>query len=164
MGCLNKIKPASKDFLSESLQNMKIKNLTLFTNDLEAQKYFFGDTLGIEIVESTANQFSLNIGWTELTFKKSDTLGKYHYCFLIPSNAFDLALQWFKERVPILKIDEGLTYFFKDWNAKSFYFYDGDGSLAECIVRYDLKNAVDSEFKVSDLLCVNEMGLSLIHI
>ena len=136
---------------------MKIKSITLLAKDLEAQKSFYRDTLGIDLVEESSYAFTIRIGWSTLTFRKSNEKYIYHYCFLIPSNKLDEALEWFGARLDILPIEEKYNYFFKNWNAKSFYFYDGDGHVAECIVRYDLDNPSPLPFGVSDLLCVNEI-------
>lgn len=131
----------------------------MFSNDLQSQKAFYHETLGFDVLMETDDRFSLKVGWTILTFKKSNRKHLYHYCFLIPSNQQEEAIHWFSSKMDIIPIEDGLTYFFESWNAKSFYFYDGNGNLAECIVRYDLKNNLDSPFSHNNLLCVNEIGM-----
>ncbi|WP_405207261.1 VOC family protein [Aquimarina sp. LLG6339-5] len=139
---------------------MKIQKLKLYTNKLDLEKQFYSETLGFEILESTVNQFTLKIGWSELTFEKSENDYKYHYCFLIPSNKLNQAMEWMEKRVPILDLENGRkTQRFESWNADSFYFYDASGNIAEFIVRHELKNATDSDFKISDVLCINEIGM-----
>ncbi|WP_299184756.1 glyoxalase [uncultured Aquimarina sp.] len=139
---------------------MKIQKLKLYTNKLVLEKQFYSETLGFEILESTVNHFTLKIGWSELTFEKSEKDYKYHYCFLIPSNKLNQAIEWMEKRVPILDLENGRkTQRFESWNADSFYFYDASGNIAEFIVRHELKNAIESDFKISDVLCVNEIGI-----
>lgn len=137
---------------------MRIKTLTLYSNDLESQKSFYQHTLGFNLAEETNDFFSVDIGWTKLTFKKSDETHHYHYCFLIPANKLDETYKWFEGRMDIIKNSETSIFSFEDWNARSFYFYDGNRNLAECIVRYDLTFESGGDFTINDLLCINEIG------
>ncbi len=50
---------------------MRIKALTLFSNDLESQKSFYHDILGFELLKESYEGFLLLVGWSTLTFKKS---------------------------------------------------------------------------------------------
>ena len=144
---------------------MKIKKLKLYTKRLELEKEFYSKTLGFEVIENNSNSFTLKVGWSELTFEKSEKDYKYHYCFLIPRNKLSEALDWMENRIQIIEIEKGKKIqWFEDWNANSFYFYDASGNIAEFIVRHDLENESDSEFKVSDILCLNEIGLPVSNI
>jgi len=144
---------------------MKIKEITLFTNKLLKQKYFFKHTLGLPYLTEKESEFSVNIGWTILTFRYNPQDYKYHYCFLIPSNKLDESISWLKERLDIIKIDGAqIIQNFKSWNASSGYFYDGVGNLAEFIVRYDLKNGCKKAFDFSQVLCVNEIGMPISNV
>jgi hypothetical protein len=69
------------------------------------------------------------------------------------------ALKWFEKRIPIISIDNKKSVHFENWNADSFYFYDGSGNLAECIVRRDLNHHNDHVFNASAILGINEIGL-----
>lgn len=139
---------------------MKIKHLILHTNRLSEQKHFYQDILGCDKQEDSENAFSVQIGWTTFEFRASAEAHLYHYCFLIPSNKLEEALEWIEAKVDIIDTgsNEKIT-FFDTWNAHSFYFYDGAGNIAECIVRHDLDNTSTSAFQLSDLLCVNEIGM-----
>ena len=139
---------------------MKIRKLKLYTNKLELEKIFYSQTLGFEITESNSNYFTLRIGWSELTFEKTEKEYKYHYCFLIPSNKLEQAMEWMEKRVRIVDIENGRkTQRFESWNADSFYFFDASGNIAEFIVRHDLNNETNTDFSISDVLCVNEIGM-----
>ncbi|AWV97050.1 VOC family protein [Arcticibacterium luteifluviistationis] len=139
---------------------MKIRKLKLFTNKLDSEKAFYAETLGFEIIKKNSNSFTLKIGWSELTFEQSQKEYRYHYCFLIPSNKLEQALEWMEKRVPIIDIEKGKkTQRFESWNADSFYFYDASGNLAEFIVRHELENESKSDFDISHVLCVNEIGM-----
>ncbi|WP_338792127.1 hypothetical protein [Bernardetia sp. MNP-M8] len=140
---------------------MKIKEITLFTNQLTEQLYFYKKTLGFEISKTSIRNFTLQIGFTKITFEASEQKHIYHYCFLIPSNQLEAAIKWLSSRLDIIKIeDKRIIQRFESWNADSIYFYDGAGNIAEFIVRYDLKNeTAKKEFDLSQILCVNEIGM-----
>ncbi len=139
---------------------MKIKQLKLFTNQLEAELKFYSETLGFKIIEKKANSFSVKIGWSNLSFEQSEKTHLYHYCLLIPANKLDQALEWMEKRTDIIDIENGRkTQRFETWNADSFYFYDASGNIAEFIVRYDLKNNDAADFDISKVLGVNEIGM-----
>ena len=139
---------------------MKIRSLSLFTNCLELEKTFYSETLGFKMLKKTDNSFTLKIGWSKLTFLKSNKAHKYHYCFLIPSNKLLEAMAWMENRTTVLDIENSRKIQrFESWNADSFYFYDASGNVAEFIVRPDLENQSDTPFSIEDVICVNEIGL-----
>ncbi len=140
---------------------MKIRALTLFTNKLEEEKEFYTQKIGFNLLKEAKNQFTIIVGWTELTFVSSKLAYTYHYCFLIPSNKLVEAVAWLEKRTNIIPITSNKkTNKFKDWNAESIYFYDASGNVVECIVRYDLDNDTGQSFGVDQLLCINEIGLA----
>ncbi|MFI0430852.1 VOC family protein [Mariniflexile sp. HMF6888] len=144
---------------------MKFKKLKLYTNKLESELKFYSETLGFELLEQKSNSFSVKVGWSELSFEKSEKEYKYHYCFLIPANKLYEALEWMEKRTEIVTIENGRkTQNFESWNADSFYFYDTSGNIAEFIARYDLKNNDNSDFDISKVLGINEIGMPTANI
>ena len=144
---------------------MKIRKLYLYTNQLEIQFEFFTQTLGCSYQRQEEGVFTVKIGWTQLTFISSGQSYTYHYCFLIPSNKLEEAMDWFGRRVDYIQIgNKRFTQYFESWNAESFYFYDKAGNVAECIVHYDLENVSFSTFEPSQLIGVNEIGMPVLDI
>lgn len=138
---------------------MRIKELKLYTNLLKEEKEFYSKTLGCQLVEETKSSFTVQIGWSKLSFASSNKSHLYHYCFLIPSNQLQEAMNWMSTRVDILELSTDTKFVkFDSWNAESFYFYDVSGNIAEFIVRYDLKNESSAPFTIENLLSVNEIG------
>jgi len=138
---------------------MRIKNLKLFTNQLESELKFYTQTLGFTLIAQRKNSFSIKAGWTKLEFEEAKIKHNYHYCFLIPSTLLAQALEWMESRVNIIKIEDNRkTQGFAAWNAESFYFFDGSGNLAEFIVHYDLISTENS-FDLSKVLGVCEIGM-----
>ncbi len=140
---------------------MKIREITLFTNQLKEQLHFYKNTLGFRMIHESDKKFTFQAGFTKMTFEFSEQKHVYHYCFLIPSNQLLAAIKWLNPKLDIIKIEEErIIQNFEDWNADSIYFYDGAGNIAEFIVRHDLKNETKNEsFDLSQVLCLNEIGM-----
>ncbi len=140
---------------------MKIRQLTLFTNKLKEEKEFYTKKIGFNLLKQGKSQFTIRVGWSQLTFVSSSEAHNYHYCFLIPSNKLNEAVAWLEKRTSIIPISSNKkTNKFENWNAESVYFYDASGNIVEFIVRYDLDNTTDQKFNTDQLLCVNEIGLA----
>lgn len=144
---------------------MRIRELQLFTTNLEKTKSFYTDILAFQLIDETSNQFSLQIGWTRLTFVQSKKEHIYHFSFLVDKSLFENAFEWMKNRVEILqtKNDEQIA-FFENWNAKSFYFYDGGNNLVELITHQNIDYKSTEEFTEHSILGVSEIGLPTLDI
>ena len=144
---------------------MKIRELQLFTTNLEKTKSFYTDILSFQLIKKTSNQFSIQIGWTTLTFVQSEEEHIYHFSFLVDKSIFENAFEWMKNRVEILQTkNEEQIAFFENWNARSFYFYDGGNNLAEIITHYNLDYQSDAEFDQNSILGISEIGLPTLDI
>ena len=137
---------------------MRIKELTLYTNKIQTQKQFHKSVFGVDFLEETEELFSFQVGWTKLTFKQSNEPHIYHYCYLIPSNKLESAIEWLHGKVDLIETDGRVIHDHFHWNAKAIYFYDGGSNIGEFIVRYDIDNTTKDNFSYDDILCVNEMG------
>lgn len=144
---------------------MRIKEFKIYSANIKSQKSFFVDLLGFELVYENQVLFTVKIGWSLMTFIQSDNELEYHYCFLIPSNKLNEALNWIEKRTNIIEIKPNKKIqYFESWNAYSFYFYDADGNIAEFIIRNDLKNDSTKIFSINDVYCINEIGVPTIDI
>jgi len=138
---------------------MKIKELILFTNNLDQQIDFYSTILELPIVNSTPESTSIKIGESILTFQYKRNAVPYHFAFNIPSNNEKQALYWLKERVDVLTFDEKEIIDFSNWNAKAIYFYDFDKNIVEFISRKNLNINSDLKFSFKSILNISEMGL-----
>lgn len=139
---------------------MKFKEITLYTNQLENEINFYNKTLGFPIQHQNEQEFSVQIGWSKLTFKLSTEPHFYHYCFLIPKNQLLEAKAWMEERLDLLSDEHAQTIqLFESWNAEAFYFFDGSGNIAELIVRHDLEYENSEPFNYDSFICMNELGM-----
>lgn len=138
---------------------MKIKELQLYTAQLETQTTFYTEVLGLEIIAQTKSTISFQIGNALLEFSYRAEFTPYHYAINIPANKEQEALEWLKKRVAILKYEGNEIQYFDFWNAYAIYFYDADHNIVEFIARKNLKNNATEAFNVSSLLGISEIGL-----
>lgn len=110
------------------------------------------------------SQFTIHTRNTRLIFEetKHDLPDPfYHFAFNIPSNKINEAYEWLSKRTGLLWIDDYKSYVadFVNWNAKSVYFLDPAGNIAEFIARSDLEDFVDEPFSSIHVRNVSEIGL-----
>ncbi len=146
---------------------MKIRHVGLKTECLDDLRHFYGETLGIPLLDTGADAFSLRIGASELEFRQG-AASSYHFAINIPSNLFDVARVWLAARTPLLPMpDGGDTMHWRAWNAHACYFRDPDGNIGELIARHNLAGdgaPVDgSAFDPAiHLRGISEIGLALL--
>ena len=144
---------------------MKIKCLSLFTNQFEAEKFFYSKTLGCDLKINEADKFSIEIGNSTLIFNRSEVAHIYHYCFLIPSNQINTAKEWLVKRLTLIELDKHkFIQRWESWNADAIYFYDASGNIVEFIARYDLKNESSDDFGIKQIISINEIGMPSKHV
>ena len=87
----------------------------------------------------------------------------YHFAFNIPSNKFDEAFEWMKQKVELLWLEDYKGYIadFVNWHAKSFYFLDPAGNILELISRFDLNDVIEETFSSAHFRNISEIGLVL---
>ncbi|UOK42352.1 MULTISPECIES: VOC family protein [Flavobacterium] len=140
---------------------MKISEVHLLTNSLSETEFFYKQKLGFEVIVKTDELLCLQTGTSQLCFHLSEEVQKpvYHVAFDIPENKLLEALEWVSERAEAIPYnDNDYIVDFSSWNAKSFYFYDSNGNILECIVRYDLKNVSDGNFNNNSFIKISEIG------
>ncbi len=139
---------------------MRILDLKISCNKPEEQRQFFTQALGLNCTEQDDQAFSLQIGYSRLTFEKSAQFTPYHLAFRIPSNRDQQALEWLRERVSLLAHEGSELIDFKNWNAKSMYFKDPDGNILEFIAHRNLQENSETDFNANALIAVTEIGLA----
>jgi catechol 2,3-dioxygenase-like lactoylglutathione lyase family enzyme len=139
---------------------MHILEIKLLTNSLVETEFFYKESLGFKIVEKTVDRLSFQIGSTVLCFLQSDKIQKpiYHFAFDIPENNLHEALEWIRKRAKLIQFETYEIIDFSNWHAKSFYFYDNNDTILECIVRYDLKNTSEAIFNAKSFIKISEIG------
>ncbi|MFK5878788.1 MAG: VOC family protein [Flavobacteriaceae bacterium] len=143
---------------------MKIKELTLFTSNLDAQIEFYSKVLDFETVFQNSYSCTFKTGKSLLTFVKSKKSISYHFAFNIPSNKENEASIWLKERVSLLPHKGEELINFESWNAKALYFYDADKNIVEFIARKNLNINSNNSFSPKSLLNISEIALASTNI
>lgn len=139
---------------------MIFEELKLQTASLEELKIFYAEILELDMSDSSAEHFTVRIGWTSLTFVRA--IGGspfYHYAVNIPENLMPEAKAWLQRRVVLNTVDGEDEVFFTSWNAHSVYFEDPAGNIIEFIARHNLSNAANGPFTSDMLECVSEIGI-----
>lgn len=139
---------------------MYISEVHLLTNSLSDTEFFYKGKLGFDLVEKTDELLSFQFGTSKLSFHLAVAIQKpvYHFAFDIPENKLLEALEWIREKTKLIPFETHEIIDFPNWHAKSFYFYDVNGNILECIVRYDLKFISNRIFNSSSFLKISEIG------
>jgi hypothetical protein len=142
---------------------MKITELVLQTNKLEALEIFYGTVLNMKLSKEDDGRFEIITPGTKLIFTKTaeGRNPSYHFAFNIPSNKIQEARLWLKQKVDLLWMDDYQSDIadFVNWHAKSVYFIDPAGNIVELIARFDLNDMVEEEFSAKHIRNVSEIGL-----
>jgi catechol 2,3-dioxygenase-like lactoylglutathione lyase family enzyme len=139
---------------------MRILELVIETAPLEEQRVFYSSTLGLSLLEETAERVVLAAGATRLELRAATrgTEPAYHLAFGIPSNLFAEAKQWLAARVPLLREEGEDEFFFDFWNAHACYAADPAGNVVELIALHDLGVKRPAPFESEAILGVMEVG------
>ncbi|HTG69548.1 MAG TPA: VOC family protein [Candidatus Udaeobacter sp.] len=143
---------------------MIIEKLLLVTGNAASIQPFYSDVLGLPVVRSGQGSFTVQAGWSELTFQETgqpdDEDHYYHFAFTIPENKLPEAKKWIEAMVPIgTEAGEDVSYS-EAWNSHSVYFEDPAGNILELIARHTMNNSVDRPFDPKqDILCISEIGV-----
>lgn len=140
--------------------SMLIKNITLYTNQLQAQKKFYTNVLGFKLIDETEHCFTVKTGKSLLKFKYANKTTPYHFAFNITSYQEKEALQWLKRRVTLIPDEhKTLLHHFDDWNATAMYFYDPDSNIVEFIARRNLDEKNSNDFNIDAVIELSEIGV-----
>lgn len=140
---------------------MTIKEVHLYTNDINSTKYFYDEIMSFKISEQTNDSFGFKAGDSQVIFHEiKNEKPVYHFAFHIPNNKLQEALEWVSERTSVLPFSvESVTADFKNWNAKSFYFHDNNQNILELITHYDRKIESEKPFSAQSIEMLIEIGI-----
>src|SRR5258708_11611611 len=142
---------------------MLLKEVQLQTNHLSALNNFYKEVLELTTGHSDKKSIVVTAGKSKLIFEETDADVNpfYHFAFNIPSNKFEEAFEWMKQKVELLWLEDYKSYIadFVNWHAKSFYFTDPAGNILELIARFDLNDIADEKFSSTHIRNISEIGL-----
>ncbi|MCV9930291.1 VOC family protein [Flavobacterium sp. LS1R49] len=140
---------------------MKLTQIQIQTNNLVKTTEFYSKILGFQILEKDTTFVTFQAGNSILKFvENKDFDSIYHLAFNIPENKLDEAINWCKNKVSLIFIeDQNVITSFENWNAHAVYFYDNNGNLLEFIARHDLDNHQIEQFGTDSILNISEIGI-----
>ena len=142
---------------------MKIKEIRLLTQDIEAARDFYSRRLGLPVLSESQDSVTFEVGQSCLSFMNSDIIPEpyYHFAFNINPNKLSNSINWLNEKgVLINKVKNNEVVNSESWNSDSIYFYDAMGNIVEFIARHPIKDERSKGFSYSDILNISEIGLS----
>jgi hypothetical protein len=136
---------------------------------LGEMRAFYGETLGLPVLDATAGHVTIQAGETRIRFLGPPADGTrpfYHFAFNIPPGKVIAAHRWQTARTPLLPIpphlrdpdypDDVVNY--RHWNAHSIFFFDPAGNVVEYIARHDLQADAPGDFGSADILYASEIA------
>ena len=142
---------------------MRIKEIELATGSLHVAEAFYAKVLQLPLVQRGPHRLTFDAGHSLIHFNAGPApAGAYHFAFLIPPNLLPSAYQWVKDRLPVLPFSEEADMAdFKNWNARAFYFHDGEQNVVEFIAHYDLAESGAATFLPQLITGVGEIGVAV---
>ena len=140
---------------------MKLEQIQIQTNNIQETTAFYQDILDLPIIEKNSKWVTIQAGNSILKFIENAAFNSiYHFAFNIPENKLDEAIEWCKNKVGLIVIeDQNVIANFETWNANAVYFYDNNGNLLEFIARHDLDNTATENFSSKSILNISEIGI-----
>lgn len=137
---------------------MIIRELHLYCQNLIAQKRFYTQTLGFELINETATDFKLKIGDSMLQLEEQTSFTPYHFAFGIPFAQYRKAHDWLGKKLDLLGFEGDEIIDFPAWDAKALYFYDADQNICEFIARKSIEDT-EAPFSLNKIENIVEIGL-----
>lgn len=140
---------------------MKLEHIQIQTNNILETAAFYKDILELPIIEKTSQTVTIKAGDSILKFTENPDFNSiYHFAFNIPENKLEEAIEWCKNKIDLLLIeDQRVIANFETWNSNAVYFYDNNGNLLEFIARHDLDNLQIKGFSSKSILNISEIGI-----
>lgn len=139
-----------------------IKSATLYSNNIKGLRRFYGNILELDMTESTAEQFTVRIGESLLTFKQSEQPAFYHFAINIPGNQFSMMKYWITDRITLNREEGRDEVYFPSFDADSMYFEDPAGNIVELIGRR--KRDLFGDLTKESFLNISEIGMATPHV
>lgn len=137
---------------------MEIKELKIYTHQIDAQEFFYKHILGFNVSRLSSSAFQIQTKENKLIFEQSDDKFYYHFAFLIPPQTIDLAIQFLVNKgIELLPYKNSNIIEFN--SGRAIYFYDRDDNIVEFIERPTLAYKTQTSFSIEDVIKINEIGM-----
>lgn len=146
---------------------MRIAQITLATADPEGQARFWGEQLGLTMLE-TEDTVDVALRRSTIRFEPAadGVDARYHFAINVPPESIDAAAAWLVDRQEVLEFhgdpeeEEGTTIVHTDRGASAFYFLDAGGNVVELISNPHLDDEPEAAFGPNSLLEIAEVGVA----
>jgi hypothetical protein len=147
---------------------VRIRGLTLATQDVAGQSFFWGQTLELP-VQDVQRGIEVSLQHSTLRFEQASPGSdpRYHFAVNVPPGSIEEAAAWIEERHALLSfhddpdVPEGATIVHTDRGASAVYFLDAAGNVVELIANDHLDyDGPDEQFGPRSLLGVAEIGVA----
>lgn len=130
-------------------------------SNYEATKQFYETTLHFPLTSEEHNRFTIKVGTSMITFVEAplEKSPFYHFAFDVPSNQFEEAKAWIKEKTELSQEQGEDEVYFPFIDAKSIYFEDPAGNIVELICRFSDAKPSEEPFTTASLQKVSEMSI-----
>ena len=144
---------------------MEIRELSLFSNNIDKQEEFYKNVLGFHCLRKSDNLLEIRTKENKLIFEKTNKKLFYHFAFLIPTRSLESAISFMEEKHITLLQCEGksIIRWSDTFSGSSFYFYDKDENIVEFVERPILNYQSSSDFSIDSIIKLNEIGLSVLN-
>ena len=147
---------------------MRILGLTLASRDLAAQSTFWGERLGLPVIEGAGGGCEVSLRASTIRFEHASpgVDPRYHCAINVPRGSIAAAAAWIEDRHELLAFhgdpdeEEGAVVVHFDRGPSALYFLDGGGNVVELIDNPHLTNDSDAPFGPESLLEIAEIGLA----
>jgi hypothetical protein len=141
---------------------MNIKEVLIQSSRLKELKEFYQSVLELTIESRGNDSIAIGMGRSSLIIEGTN-IGSpfYHFAINIPANKIEEARSWLFNKVELLWMEDYKNDIadFRNWHAKSIYFFDPVGNIVELIARFDLGNGSNEKFSSEQFLSISEIGL-----
>ena len=140
---------------------MEFVDVTMDAPSTADQRTFYGETLGLPLVEHAAEGVAFQAGRTRIRFRRAvpGTTPTYHFALRVPGDQFREAKSWLAERTELLRNGDQDEFDWDVWGALAVYARDPAGNVIELIAFADLPPLGEGEFGAASILGMAELGL-----
>lgn len=141
---------------------MEINKVTIQTSKLKESEDFYHRVLGLQLINSNENKFTIKVGSSLLEFLETNKEINpfYHFAFNIPANQFQEAKFWAQSKVSLTVENGEDEVYFEFLDAHSFYFVDPSGNIVEFISRHSVSVQSNEVFSENSILNISEINIT----
>ncbi|MBS1678576.1 MAG: hypothetical protein JST08_14465 [Actinobacteria bacterium] len=138
---------------------MRIRRLTLATEDLEGQAAFWGGQLGVLVREDGGDAIEVRLRDSTIRFRRAErgVDARYHFAINVPADSIQAAVAWVRERHELLSFGGDAVR--TDVGAGCVYFLDAAGNVVELIASPHIGGGAGT-FGPEFLIEVAEIGIA----